>query len=158
MSRYAQGTKTSVSASLDEIQRLVTRFGADAFAFGRNDQGAMIGFRLAGRHIRFDIALPPPGDKRFSREKANRSKTPKQAQEAWEAELRRLFRVLVECVRGKLVAVEEGLATAEQEFLAYTLLPDGSTVGEAVAPRLAEAYETGKMPSLLPALPAGRET
>jgi hypothetical protein len=30
------------------------------------------------------------------------------------------------------------------------MLPDGSTVGEHVAPRIAIAYETGSVPALLP--------
>jgi hypothetical protein len=38
----------------------------------------------------------------------------------------------------------------EQEFLAHILLPDGSTVGEQVAPGIAFAYESRSMLQLLP--------
>jgi len=41
--------------------------------------------------------------------------------------------------------------TFEQEFLAYITLPNGSTVGQLMLPQVREAYETGRMPALLPA-------
>lgn len=39
--------------------------------------------------------------------------------------------------------------------LAYTVLPDGQTVGRWLAPQLDDVYEHGTMPSLLPALGPG---
>ena len=39
--------------------------------------------------------------------------------------------------------------------VAYTVLPNGETAGEWMAPQVARAYATGAMPSMLPALGRG---
>lgn len=46
-------------------------------------------------------------------------------------------------------AVESGISTFEEEFLAWTVLPDGSSFGSWALPQVASVYETGKMPPLL---------
>jgi hypothetical protein len=46
--------------------------------------------------------------------------------------------------------VEIGLWSFEQAFMANIMLPDGSTVADAVLPRVAEAYETAQVPEMLP--------
>jgi hypothetical protein len=51
--------------------------------------------------------------------------------------------------------VESGISTFEQEFLAHIILPDNSTVGDWIGPQIEQAYETGAMPPMLPALGAG---
>jgi hypothetical protein len=68
----------------------------------------------------------------------------------------RRWRSLLLRIKAKLEAIADGMTTVEEEFLANLMLPDGSTVIEEVLPRLAVAYETGKMPQLLPGLPAPR--
>ena len=49
----------------------------------------------------------------------------------------------------KLEAVESGITTIEDEFLAHTLLPDGTTAGDWMRPQIAAAYDTGAMPPML---------
>lgn len=39
--------------------------------------------------------------------------------------------------------------------MAHIVLPDGSTVGQWMAPQIEQAYTTGRMPSMLPAITAG---
>jgi hypothetical protein len=53
-------------------------------------------------------------------------------------------------IKAKLEAVESGIACFEEEFMAHIVLPDGRTVGEHVIPGIAQAYETGNVPALLP--------
>ena len=53
-------------------------------------------------------------------------------------------------LKAKLEAVEAGITTIEQEFLADMVLPGDGTVGEVLLPRLDEALNTGRMPNLLP--------
>jgi len=53
-------------------------------------------------------------------------------------------------IKAKLEAVETGITTFQDEFLAHIMLPDGSTVSEFVGPQLEIAYENGEMPRLLP--------
>ena len=52
-------------------------------------------------------------------------------------------------LKAKLEAVEAGITTIEQEFLADMVLPGDVTVGEALLPRLDDALNTGRMPDLL---------
>ena len=52
-----------------------------------------------------------------------------------------------------VATLSERLATLEDEFLAYTVLPSQQTVGEWVNPQVDEVYETGVMPPMLPGLP-----
>ncbi len=73
--------------------------------------------------------------------------TERQAQEAYEAEVRRRWRALAAVIKAKLVAVEDNISTMEQEFLAYVVLPNGQTLGEWAGPQLNDARP-------LPLLPA----
>ncbi len=68
----------------------------------------------------------------------------------WEQACRQRWRALALVVRGKLEAVEAGITTVEDEFLAHLVLPSGETFGEWAGPQLEAAYERGQMPALLP--------
>ena len=53
-------------------------------------------------------------------------------------------------IKAKLEAVESGITSIEQEFLPYIVLADGRTVSQFILPQIAQVYETGRMPKLLP--------
>ena len=53
-------------------------------------------------------------------------------------------------IKAKLEAVEAGISSFEEEFLAHVVLPDGSTFGAWAKPQLAAVYAGGSMPALLP--------
>ncbi len=78
-----------------------------------------------------------------------RQRSPEAARQAWEQACRQRWRALVLVVKAKLEAVETGITTFEQEFMAHIVLPDGKTVGERVRGAIAQAYATGKTPRLL---------
>ena len=65
---------------------------------------------------------------------------------------RSMWRQLYIIIKAKLVAVEAGIRTIEQEFREDMLLPNGQTVGEYIGPQIEQAYLTGNMPPLLPML------
>jgi hypothetical protein len=67
-----------------------------------------------------------------------------------EKEVMRRWRVLHTLILEPLfkLALEEEGDDAMKVFMAYALLPDGSTVGETMEPQLTIAYETGAMPAL----------
>jgi hypothetical protein len=69
---------------------------------------------------------------------------------AWEQAGRQKWRALVLVIKAKLEAVEAGIVTFEEEFLAHIMLPDGRTVGEWTRPQLEAVYSDGSMPALLP--------
>ena len=51
--------------------------------------------------------------------------------------------------KAKLEAVESGIATFEEEFMAHIVMPNGKTVGEMALPLIESAYKTNKHVPLL---------
>ena len=152
MSTYAQGTQVSVEKSRGEIERTLTRYGADQFMYGWKETGAVIAFRAKGRHIRFVLPLPSKDDKRFQRDGRGSVRGPEARLKAHEQACREYWRALALCIKAKLEAVETGISQFEDEFMAQIVLPNGQTMSEHARPLIAQAYESGTMPPLLPHL------
>lgn len=148
MSQYASTTNVSVEKSRMEIERTLARYGADAFAYFSEGHRAMVAFRIAGRQIKFILTLPERNRREFTHHSKG-PRTPDAALAQWEQACRQRWRALALVIKAKLEAVAAGITTIEDEFLAHTVLPDGSTVGEWARPHLALAYEQGAMPSAL---------
>ena len=148
-SQYARTTQVGTERSRAEIERLVRRFGASGFAYAWTEDAATIAFHVGNLTIRIVLPLPHPADPAFWLTPTKRRRTERQAQEAYEAEVRRRWRALVAVIKAKLVAVEDNISTMEQEFLAYVVLPNGQTLGEWAGPQLNDARP-------LPLLPAPR--
>lgn len=77
-------------------------------------------------------------------------RTDAQAQAAYEQDVRQRWRALCLCIKAKLEAVEAGITTFEDEFMAHIVLPNGQTMSQHATPMIAQAYETGNVPPLLP--------
>lgn len=155
-SQYAARTNVSSESSRSEIERTLSRYGASAFGYGWNERGAVVTFAAHGRRIQFTIALP---DRAEFRRTPSRGyvRSPAEAEKAWEQATRQRWRALALMVKAKLEAVASGIATFEEEFLPYTLVPgpDGPvTVASMMEPQIEQAYATGEMPGgLMLALP-----
>ena len=148
--RYAAGTEVTTDRSLSEIRSTLRRYGATSFAFGEEDDLALIGFSAKGRQVQFMLRMPDPADAEFTRTPTGKPRTAKAADAAYEAAVRQTFRVFALVIKAKLEAVESGLVTFDDEFLAQLVLPGGATVGETVRGGVDEAYRTGQVPALLP--------
>ena len=132
-----------------EIERILRRYGADAFMYASDAGKAVIAFRAKGRQIRF--LLPMPDSRSFTYTPAKRQlRSPAARRETYEQAVRQLWRALALVIKAKLEAVEAGIAVFEDEFMANIMLPDGKTVGDFMRPQIAIAYDTGQMPPLLP--------
>lgn len=130
---YAQYTKVSVDQTKTEIERTLTRYGADRFAYFTESGKAIIVFEAHDRRLKFELPLPVgEGEKE---QKARRQK----------------WRALLLCIKAKLEAVESKIETFEEAFLAHVVMPDGRTVGSHTLPAIAAAYEGKDMVPLLPA-------
>ena len=132
--KYAKRTQVPVSKSRTEIEAIVLRYGADQFgsAFDQTGGRAMVQFRIASPQnrkqpwlVRFILPLP--------------HQDPQDQRQRWRA--------LVLCIKAKLEAVESGIATIEEEFLAHIVVPGGGTFGEWAVPQVREMRETGKLPA-----------
>jgi hypothetical protein len=153
MTRYAASTEVSTSKSRDEIERTLERYGADQFLYGWQDDAAVIGFRMDGRHIRFILPLPDRNDRKFTHHSRG-IRAPEAAKKEWEQASRQRWRALALVIKAKLEAVESGISVFEDEFMANIVLPDKRTVSEWMRPQIAEAYRIGSMPPMLPMLAA----
>jgi hypothetical protein len=156
--RFAEGTEVSVEKSRDELERLVNRRGATGFVYGRDGGVWTIAWRMHGRHVRYRVVSPSLDEMEYS--PGGRWRPEREREKAVDAEVRRRWRALLLIVKAKLELVASGDADFGEEFLAQTLLPDNTTVGEWIAPQIDRAYEEGRMPALVPgsqpALGSGR--
>ena len=152
--RYAADTSVSVEKSRAEIERTLIRYGATEFLSGWDSGRAALGFQMRGRRIRYILPLPDRDAPEFTRSAQGRSRSTEHAQREWEQACRQRWRALLLIIKAKLEAIEAGVTSFEDEFLASTLLPGGQTVSEHVQPAIAESYRLGRVSSLL-ALPSG---
>lgn len=155
MARFAEGTSVSVEKSRAEIEKLITRYGAQSTAFMNAPGRALIVFEAKERRIMFELPLPDKAEKRFTHGKVGRSsyvqaRKPEAATAAWEQACRQSWRALALVIKAKLEAVEAGITSFEDEFMAHIVMPDGQTVATHIKPRIAEAYAGGEMRALLP--------
>jgi len=146
---YAAKTDISTSRSRDEIERTLARYGAKQFAYGWSADQAVLGFVAKDRQIRFVLPLPDPKEREFTVSPTGRRRTADAARAAWEQACRAQWRALALVIKAKLQAVESGIVTFEDEFAMHMVLPGGATVREHLLPAIAEAYETGEVPTLL---------
>lgn len=137
--RFAEATKVPVSQSRAEIERLLARHRCAQYGtmVDHELQIARVQFRAYDRIVRFELALPTQAGPR-PHHQAKR-----------EQEERRVWRALLLVIRAKLEAVENAIASFEEEFLAHIVMPNDQTVGAAIAPLIAEAYKRGQMPRAL---------
>lgn len=151
---YARGTKTESSTTQAEIQTTLRRFGADGFMSGqqRRPDGkeiAMVAFQFQGKMIRFVMDLPDRNSPAFQSSPTGRvAYTEAKSREAWEQACKERWRCLLLAIKAKLVAVEQHIASVEQEFMAWIVMPNGMTAGENFLPRIEAASRSGEMPKL----------
>ena len=155
---YAQDTSVTVDRSKNEIERIVTKYGASQFTTGWDQARgkAAIQFDMKNRRIRFVLDMPKPGDyATYERGGAygtthTRERTEREQLRKADQEMRRRWRSLLLVVKAKLEAVETGISEFEEEFLAHIVTASGQTIGEMILPKLDKVASSGKLPPLLP--------
>ena len=159
MASSAYGSTTvPVERSQGEIRKLLVRSGAQRLAFGeeRDETGqrwAAVTFQAGAHAVRMRVPLKLI-DERAVNLKYSRARTRNRDEirdQLYEQEERRIWRVLAWNLKARLVAVEEGVETFEEAFLAHLLDPrTGRTIYEQLA-------EDGRVELAAPllALPAG---
>lgn len=151
MGTYAASSSVPAERSRAEIERTLQRWGADQFMYGWDQGRAIVAFVMRNRQLRFVIDMPDREDRAFkwTSHKPPRRRTVKQQEEAYEQGIRQRWRALALVIKAKLEAVESGIATFDNEFLAQFVLPNGQTVADAVTPRIVAGIEANAMPDLL---------
>ncbi len=130
--RYAAGTLVTVASSRREIAGILAKHGCDRMAWGTAPEGDTLQFTLGGHLFRFTIGNLTPHELR-ERDGGEYGYPHKVdwAQKA-AAEWRRRWRAHVLLIKAKLEFVEDGDTTLEREFLSYTVLESGQTLGEFI--------------------------
>jgi len=129
---YAEYTKVPVEKTKTDIEQILTRYGADRFAYFVETGKAIIVFEAHERRLRFDLPL----------QAGEKEKDQRRRREQWRA--------LLLCIKAKLESVASSIETFEEAFLAHVVLPDGQTVHQHVSPRLDQIAKGGEMQALLP--------
>ncbi len=151
MGTYAADTNVSVEKSRGEIERTLERYGASSFMYGWQGSDAVVAFEAHERRIQFVLHLPDKTERRFTHTPTRGTiRTAQQALEAWEQACRQKWRALALVVKAKLEAVDAGITTFEEEFLAHTMLPNGTRFGQWATSAVAEVYAGNRMPALMP--------
>jgi len=149
---YAENTSVSTDKSRAEIERTLQRYGADQFMYGWDQERAVVGFRMVGRQIKFVLPMPDKSGRDFTHTPTGKVRKESAAFSEWEQACRQRWRALSLVIKAKLEAVDAGIAIFEDEFMANIVLPDGGTVSQFMLPQITAAYESGKMPLMLPDL------
>ncbi|MBT1001794.1 hypothetical protein KIH31_04190 [Paenarthrobacter sp. DKR-5] len=146
---YVRGASISSSAFRAEIQAMLTVYGAAGFRCGLEDGRAAIVFIAGKRQFRFILPLTGPvGSSSGTTGDPLQPRSSDTAGKAKEDAARRQWHQLSLLIRAKLDAVAAGITTFDQEFLAYMVLPGGTTVFDAVTPAVSNAYTPGGRPPL----------
>jgi hypothetical protein len=149
--RYAQDTSVSSYQSRAEIERNLTRYGATSFAYASKDREARIMFEVGNRQMLFVLPMPDRSSDEFWLTPSTRKRrSDSAAEQAYEQAVRQRWRALALVIKAKLEAVQSGITTIEDEFLAHIVIPgtNGMTVGQYTLPKIAEAYSLGRLPEL----------
>jgi len=160
MTRYAEGTTVPVVKSRAEIEKLLSRHKCSQFQSGvdYDNHRAVVQFKAHARYIKFEMAIPNASDPKYRKDRHGWALTPQGVTKKVEQAERQMWRALLLVIKAKLEAVENGISTFEDEFLAHIVLPDQRTVGEYIRPAIEQMYETGRMLPTTHQLPAKEDT
>tara|TARA_B100000678_G_scaffold13657_2_gene10760 strand:- start:15246 stop:15656 length:411 start_codon:yes stop_codon:yes gene_type:complete len=123
---YAEDTKVPVQRSHQEIHKMLNDIGA--YQIGilyAGEEGSMIVFKVNGVMYRFSQP-----------DLSGRIKNPQQAERA-------AWRAMVLLTKAKVTAIKQGISTIEHEFMADTVMPDGSKLGQYHAQLIEHNYSEG---------------
>lgn len=148
-SRYAASTDVPAERSEMDIKRVLRMHGADTVATVETNGRAQVLFEMKGRRIVFALELPDRRSHEFTHHSRG-ARTAASADAVYDQAVRQRWRALHLVIRARLEAIEAGIETFEEAFLAHIQLPSGETVGQATAPAIDAAYAGEPMPALLP--------
>lgn len=155
MAKYAENTAVPSAQSRAEIERTLERFGAYAFAYSSEPGRATIAFDIESLRVIFRLPLPDRKAPEFQLTAQHRERSASAAADLYEKAVRQRWRALALAIKAKFAAIDAGITTVEDEFLAHIALPQGGTVGEHVKPKIREAYASEHLPALLPGVGRG---
>jgi hypothetical protein len=140
-SRYAEGTSVDVLSSQAEVLKHLARFGIGKHAFLTDEESASVAFEWEG--LSYRLTINTPSLEEFLKTPTGQDRTELQAVKFRTEEAKRRWRSLVLLVKAKTVAVEDQIATFEQEFMPYLVTSSGESLFEAMQPQIEKARTLG---------------
>lgn len=124
--RYAEGTAVDVEKSRAEMIGTLGRYAVRKFGWDQDPvEGDALFFELGGKAYRMMVRKPKAADFEYN----PRIPTATLVEREW----RRRWRAVAMLLKMKLEFADSGDSTIENELMAYMVLQDGSTLGEAIA-------------------------
>lgn len=138
---YAERTRVPVAQTRAEIEELLTKHGAGQIMVGSDRAAgiAFVGFSAEmGNGLRqARLRLPLPQRDKFRTDTGH------------DEAVRSAWRALKLVIRAKFEAIDAGIRSYEEEFLADIVQADGQRIGDAARDRIAAMYQTGNVVPLL---------
>lgn len=147
---YARNTTVPIDRTRLAIEALLRDNGADRIdnSWRAHDgkEAAAIQFEREGILVRFVMPMPPREQFELTPTGFERSKD--SVDKAFNQASRSRWRALLLIIKAKFEAIESGIVSFEEEFLAHMMLPNNQSVGEHFIPQLREACFSSKMPAM----------
>lgn len=144
---FAKNTKVSPERTIEEIKCTLRRYGVEDFGHLESKSQAAFGFKVDNLAIQISVALPSIDDDSVRLTASGLERPDEACQRELEQQIRTRWRALLLAVKAKLEAVEAGISTVEQEFMAFVVV-DGRPLGELVIPELKQAAIENRRPRL----------
>ena len=154
--RYAKETTVTVASSRNQIDDLLTRWGADQLQWSQDNKGGKAMLRFIWEHdgtsycARFEIKVPT--EKELEEESVDlrngefsQTKYDKALKRRGMVEHRELFLLL----KAMFVAVDSGLIKAEQILLPFLEDKSGMTIADVLLPQLPKIQGKGGVKLLM---------
>lgn len=155
---FAAETEVPVERSRSAIEQMLNAHDCRKFSSGIDRQAgrAALQFELANRLLRFEIQWPTTIAALSGPWLAKWKRASRMDSGRFLAQIeRQRWRAMHLVIKAKLEAVSGGVATFDEEFLPYIVLPGGRTVSQEMVPLIEQAYTDGRMPRLPLMLTAG---
>ena len=156
--RYAKDTTVSVSKSREEIEAVLRRWGADQLQWSDDFKAGRVRLRFSWQHhgqtylARFDVQLPTEEElKKVCLDGRSGDFSPRKFEDACHRRGMVEHRELALFLKATFIAVERGIISAEQIFLAFLEGQDHVTVAERLLPQLDRLLAPGGTKALLKA-------
>jgi len=137
---YAEGTTVDVMRSRLEVERLLQKAECSHVGVMHEPGKAIVFFQRRGWQVQMTVPIPMISNAPQTRR--GRWLTDDQKREWVEQQARERWRQLLLALKAKFTALENGLETFEQTFLAH-LVVGGVHLGDRLLPAVRQAQEKG---------------
>jgi len=145
--RYAENTNVSLERSQEEIKKILRKYEADKFGIMEERTQAHLMFEFRGLLIQMTVKFPDVSE--FAHTPTGKMRTKSAIETALNQGIKQRWRALNLAVKAKLEAVEIGISTIEQEFMAFVMMPDGRNLSDHILPDIRKIASTGNMPKMI---------